>query len=138
MKTRMGKTASIPMGLGLSLAAAATITFLSTFAISILLDRRSIDWANVGYWIMLVLLLAPFVGGKIAINTIKTQRILISLMSGVLYWMFLLCITALLFGGDYSSIWETGALIAAGSLTAALLRFPQIRYSSRQKRGIYR
>ena len=138
MKKKSGKATSIPEGLSISLLTAAIITIAATAWIAVMLGQQTIEWKNVGYWIMATLFAASFTGGKIAINAIKTQRILISFMSGMLYWTFLICITALLFGGNYSSIWETGSLIAAGSVTAALIHFPRIRYLSKQNRRAYR
>lgn len=138
MKMKSGRAASVPAGLGMSLMATIIITASATALIAIMLSRKTIEWANIGYWIMTVLLLASFLGGKVAINAIKTQKYLVSLMSGILYWMFLLCITALLFGGHYNSVLETGLLIVAGSTAAALLQFPQRVHRMQTKHRSYR
>lgn len=138
MKTKKGRAVSVPVGLGISLIITATTTISATAIIAIMISNETIKWTQVGFWIMAVLLISSFLGGKAAIYTIKTQRFLVSIMSGVLYWMFLLCITALLFGGKYGSLWESGALIIAGSITAALIHFPQPNKIGTRTRGGYR
>lgn len=127
MKLKTGKSVSIPKGLGLSLAGNVIITAITITILASLLNNTVITWEETGYWIMGMLLVASFVGSKLAIMTIKTQRYLIGLMSGILFWAFLLCITALFFGGQYCSIPETGVLIISGSITAALIQFPKNR-----------
>lgn len=136
MKT--GKAMSVPAGLGLSLVVNVSITSMAVAIITILLNYNSITWENTGYWIMGMLLISSYFGGKVAINSIKTQVYIVSLMSGILYWMFMLCITALFFGGQYNSIFETGVLIIAGSISAALLHLPKKRNSIQRSRHSHR
>ena len=138
MKMKTGKAISVPAGLGLSLVVNISITSIAVAIIAILLNRKSITWENTGYWIMGMLLISSFLGGKTAICSIKTQLYLVTFMSGILYWMFMLCITALFFGGHYSSLFETGALIIAGSISAALLHRPNRRNSLRSRQHSYR
>ena len=138
MKAKHGRAVSVPVGLGISLIITGTLTITATAVIAIMINNEIIQWTQVGFWIMVILLVSSFLGGKIAIYTIKRQRMLVSFMSGVLYWALLLCITALLFGGNYGSVWETGALIIAGSITAALIHLPQINKKGVRTRGVYR
>ena len=138
MKPRTGKAVSVPTGLFFSLLVNIFLTITVIAVIAILLLHNRITWNDTGYWIMAMLLVSSFAGSKIAIETIKTQRYLVSLMAGVLYWMMLLCITALFFGGNYCSIFETGALIISGSVTAALLQLPQKRRTYIKRRPLYR
>ena len=138
MKKSAGKAVSVPRGLFLSLAANVTIVIVGSAVIAILLNHKSITWNSTGYWIMSMLILAAFVGAKIAVSSIKTQRHLISLMSGLLFWMFLMCMTALFFGGHYYSFFETGILIISGSLAAALLHNPKTGRNRRKSIPYYR
>jgi len=62
---------------------------------------------------------------------VKRQKVAICMMSGVLYWGLLLCLSALFFGGDFSAIWETAGMIAAGSGSAALLSAPRKKKPAR-------
>ncbi len=138
MKTRAGKTVSIPAGLGLSLIISIITTAIIIGIISIMLDNNSIQWESIGYWIMAMLLLVSFEGGKVAIISIKSNKYLLSFMSGLLYWAFLLCITALFFGGQYSAVLETALLILAGSMTASLMQLPNKKRLTRNHKHYYR
>lgn len=133
-----GKAKSIPVGMSISAIVSLSVTLLSSFVIAYFLNNERMSWEQAGYWIMGMLFSAAFLGGKSANVAIKHQKILISLMSGVLYWGLLLCLTALFFGGDYCGLGETAVLILAGSGSAALLsmsarnnRTPKTKYRYR-------
>jgi len=132
----LGKAVSVPKGLGISLIVNAVITILLSIFISVMISQERITWEASGYWIMIMLLLSSFLGAKAAIISIKTQTLLTAFMSGILYWGALLCSTGLFFGGNYSSVFETAILIAAGSLTAAMINIPTRGSKTRiQRRG---
>ena len=131
--TRSGKAMSVPLGLGISLAAEIILTITAISIISILVHQNKLAWNSIGYGIMITLLITSFLGSKVAIATVKRQYLLISIMSGVLYWSFLLCVTALFFGGNFSSIIETAILIISGSITAVLLRKQKRKHVSLEK-----
>lgn len=128
MATRIkptGKTNSVPGGLAIAAFVSMMITFTLSAIIAGLLNTEKITWMQAGYWIMGMLFLASFVGGECAFVSIKRQRFAISIMSGVLYWGLLLCVTALFFGGDFGAVWETAGIIGAGSGVAALISVPK-------------
>lgn len=137
-KSTSGKAVSIPAGLGISFAVNALITSMSTVFLSSMIECKKIAWEDTGYWIMFMLLISSFAGAKAAILSIKTQRYLTAAMSGIVYWGALLCITGLFFGGNFHSVFETAALIMAGSITAALIGIPGKRSASQKRRRGYR
>lgn len=137
-KAKSGKAASIPAGLGISLAVNICVTCILTMLIAWMIKKNTVEWDYAGIMIMFTLLISSFLGAKAAIMTIKTQFLLISVMSGTMYWMSLICITAIFFGGEYCSLMETAALIASGSIAAALLRSSGKRASKRKRQYIPR
>lgn len=133
-----GKAWSIPGGMMISALISIITTFIFSVIIATFLYSEKITWEQAGYWIMGVLFTASFLGGKCAYAAIKRQRMIVSLMSGLLYWGILLCITALFFGGQFEAVGETAAIIGAGAGTAALV-FGRIPTKQRKKaRGAYR
>ena len=138
MKLKAGKALSVPEGLLLSLTVNIITTSLIITILSVLLSTKTILWSETGYWIMIMLLISSFTGSKVAIGTVKSQRYLIATMSGILYFMSLLCITALFFGGQYNSVIETGILILSGSIAAALIHLPQKKALQRKRTYSYR
>lgn len=129
-----GKANSIPAGLAIAVSVSMMITFLLSATIAMLLNTEKITWIQAGYWIMGMLFSASFIGGKCAVASIKRQRLMISIMSGILYWGLLLCVTALFFGGKFGAVWETAGLIGAGSGTAVLISGTS-RKKNRKKSG---
>ena len=121
---RTGNAKSIPSGLAIASLISMAITFVVSAGIAALLETEKITWTDAGYWIMGMLYLSSFVGSKFAVMFIKRQKLTIIIMTGILYWGLLLCLTALFFGGDFSAIWETAGIIAAGAGSSALISFP--------------
>ena len=129
-----GKTMSVPGGLAIGAAAGMVTTAAFSGAIAFYLNCEKISWSQAGYWIMGMLFLASFIGAKAAYGAIKRQRLAVSMLSGLLYWGLLLGLTALFFGGDYEAIGVTGALIGAGTGTAALISGQNRRISGRNRK----
>ena len=124
------KACSVTGGMVISATVSIAITLFLSLWIANLLNHESITWEQAGYWIMGMLFAASFLGGKSAIAAIQRQKLLIAIMSGALYWGILLCMTALFFGGNFDSLWETAGIISAGCTSAALIALP-----GRQKQG---
>ena len=129
---RTGKASSISGGMAIAAFLSMITTLILSAVIAKLLDVERITWEQAGYWIMGLLYIASFIGGKSASAAIKRQKVLICIMSGVLYWGLMLCITALFFGAKFTAVWETAGMIAAGCGTAALL--PEAHKKKHEKR----
>lgn len=132
--TLTGRAVSIPVGLTISVLFNLIATIILSAVIACMLNQEKITWNQSGYMIMIMLFLASFCGAKIASNTIKHQRTIISFMSGLLYWGLLLCITALFFGGQFGAVMETALIICAGSVSASLITIPHFKQHTRKKR----
>lgn len=131
-----GKARSVPGGLAMAVSVSVLMTIVGSVVIALCLNEEKITWQQAGYWIMGMLLAASFVGGKCAYGAIKRQRLVVCVMSGLLYWGLLLCVTALFFGGKFGAVWETAGIIAAGSGTSALITMPG-GGKNRRKTGRY-
>lgn len=116
-----GRAASIPMGLFIGSLFSAGLTLCSAAVLAKLVDLEKLAWNNIGYGIIVVLLVSSFSGAMIACHKIKRQRIAICAASGLIYFGLLLSVTALFFGGQYEAVGVTAALVLAGSLAAGLI-----------------
>jgi len=116
-----GRTMSMPVGLAIGGAVSLGITLLGAAVLAKLVDQETLAWENVGYGVMVILLLASFFGAMSAWGRIRRQRLLVCAVSGVIYFGSLLSITALFFGGQYEAVGVTAALVLAGSIAAWLL-----------------
>lgn len=129
---RTGTASSIPGGILFASFISISFTAAISAIIAYCIHNERITWEQSGYWIMGMLVVSAFIGGKCAFGLVKRQRAMIAIMSGVLYWGVLLCLTALFFGGDYSAIWETAGLIGAGCITSALIPATNNRKQSKK------
>lgn len=95
-------------------------TAVLTALLAGLLDREMISWEIAGYWILVMIMLSAYLGSVTACRKIRRQRLMICLMSALVYWGILLSVTALFFGGQFEAVGVTALLIMGGSICAAL------------------
>lgn len=115
-----GRASSIPAGLALGGAVSVGVTILFAAIMAKLLVSESMTWENAGYGIMVLLIASSFAGAEVAYRKIKRQKLMICMLSGLVYFAILLSITALFFGGQYEAVGVTMGLITAGCGSAAL------------------
>lgn len=116
-----GRATSMPVGLTYGEGVSLGVTLISAAILAKLVDLEKLPWENIGYGIIVLLLLASFSGAMTAYAKIKRQRILVCLISGAIYFGTLLSITALFFGGQYEAVGVTALLVLGGSAAAGLL-----------------
>lgn len=131
-----GRASSMPTGLLFGAMVSLGITLLAAALIAKLVSAEYIEESGIGYGIMAALLGASFAGALLASGKIKRQRLLVCALSGLLYFLILLGITALFFGGQYEAVGVTGILVMGGALLAALTGGGASRGGKRRKRKI--
>lgn len=123
-----GRASSVPSGLVYGAAINMGVTLIIAVILAKLVDAEMMACENIGYGVMVLLLVASYLGAFVSSGKIKRQRLLICFMSGLVYFAILLTITALFFGGQYEGVGVTLLLVFSGSMSAAFL-------SGREKRG---
>ena len=123
-----GRATSLPVGLAIGATCSLAATLILT-----LVESETLPVEKIGYGIMALLIVSSFAGAMIAFGRIKRQRMLVCIVSGVIYFTMLMSVTALFFGGQYSAVGTTALLVLAGSGTAALLGLRQRRGTKRTK-----
>lgn len=98
-----------------------TITFLGSVIIAWLINGERLGEENLQYGVIAVLLIASFVSAILATILFRGKRMLISLATGFVYFLILLAVNALLFGGQYQGVPYTLLVILAGCVCNALL-----------------
>ena len=121
LRKNQGNAKSVPGALATGGAVSILTTIIMSCLTAYLIHTEHIQWSNIGYWIMTILFLSSYLGAKTSYLSLKRQKMIISALSGILYWGILLCSTALLFGGNFNAIPETAAIIAAGSMCSGLM-----------------
>lgn len=111
----------IQKGVGIGLAVSIVITIVGVAIGAWLLATEKVGEGNYGYITVFLLLLSSILGAFAATKLVKEKRMPICLSVGVAYFLSLLAITALFFGGTYSGVGESALVILGGVLSVALL-----------------
>ena len=111
-----GKSLSIPHGVAIGVGYAITVTLLGSLLTAKIIDNLWLAQENIGYAIMIILLIAAWTGSATASAKTKRRKAMVVLITGLLFYLVLLVMTALFFGGQYDGAGETGVLILAGSI----------------------
>ena len=128
-----GKAASMPAGLALGGAVSLGLTLVLSGVLAKLVETQMLAEENIGYGVMVVLLVCSMLGAMVSSGRIKRQRLLVCALSGVVYLLILLSITALFFGGQYEAVGVTALLVLGGSMVTAFLGINGKRGGKRRK-----
>lgn len=116
-----GRAVSMPAGLLLGAIISIVWTILGAMGLAKMIDNETLGENMVGYGAVIILISAAFIGALVADRRIKHRHILVCGISAGIYYLLLLSITALFFGGQYKGMGVTGLLVLAGSTAALLL-----------------
>ena len=116
-----GTAVSVPMGIGIGCGISMILTLLGSGVVAKMIAEEILQETAIGYGAMVILLLSSILGSAIAVNKVKKRKLQVSLAVGAGYFLLLLAMTALFFGGQYQGMWVTALLVFAGSGTVTLL-----------------
>lgn len=115
-----GRAMSMPGGLAIGGVTSLSVTLIIAAILAKLVEGETMPESSIGYGVMVLLMLASFAGAMVSCGKIKRQRLAVCLLSGVIYFLTLMAITALFFGGQYSAVGVTALLVLCGSALAIL------------------
>lgn len=124
MKDRLknsGRAASIPMGMLTAAAVSIILTVLISTIGAILISKEVLAQEGIGIWSMLTLVTGTLAGGITAAGRIKRRRLQMSLIHGGIYYLILLSMTVLFFGGEYSGMGTVFITVTVSALVAGVL-----------------
>lgn len=116
-----GRAVSMPSGLFTGVLNSVVSTLIGTAIIATLTAKEIIHETQIGYGIMILLIVASWIGSYISWKKIKRQKLIVCFLSGGLYYCILLLFTLLFFGGQYDGAGETALLIICGSTLSVLV-----------------
>lgn len=129
-----GRASSMPGGLALGALAGMGITLIAAGLVAWLVDRGTMATEGIGYVAMVILTVSSFAGAMLACLKIKRLRLQVCLMSGGIYYLILLGMTALFFGGQYRGMGVTALMVFCGCGLAVLAGFRQGRGGKNRRR----
>ena len=116
-----GTAKSMPVGLAIGWTAAILITAAACGVLAELILSGKAGWGTMGYGAMGTLLAASYAGAAVSCRMIMHRKLLVCILSGVIYLCSLTMITALMFGGKFDAVWVTALLVAGGTAAAGLV-----------------
>ena len=132
-----GAAMGIPVGLGLGAAASLLITFAGAALTAWLIVSEKIGEGTAGYAIMVILALASAAGSFVAVHLVKRLRLQVCMLTGGIYYLTLLAMTALLFGGQYQGMGVSAIIILGGCALIAFLPTKNNGFGMKRKK-VYR
>ncbi len=119
-----GRAKSIPVGLAMGWAISMALTLATAVLLTYLVLNETVAESALGIGAMVVLPLASALGAVSAASAVKRRWMQLCLGAGAAYFLSLLAITALFFGGQYSGVGVSALLIfgAAAAVGALGLR----------------
>ena len=97
------------------------LTVIMASILAWLMSREIIKENGIGLASAIILIGCAAIGSAVASGKIKHRRLLVCMVTGCVYYLMLLCCTALLFGGQYQGMGETALTVVGGSAAAAFL-----------------
>ncbi|MBE6922880.1 MAG: TIGR04086 family membrane protein [Ruminococcaceae bacterium] len=122
MKKATGTAPSLLRAVACGITASCVGAILWAAVLAKLLDGEVIKMETVGYWTMAAHVTAVLAGGLFAAGRAGHRRALVMGITGAGYYICLLLVNALFFGGQFTGMGVTLLLVAAavgaGTLTA--------------------
>ena len=128
---------TMPVGLAIGAACSIVITLLCAAWLTHLVLSEKMDVTAIGYAVMAILLISAAVGSLIAAALIKHRWMVVCLGAGGIYFLTLLAMNALFFGGQYQGIGVTALAILGGSGAVGFIGLKQ-GSGSKMKRKKFR
>ena len=137
-KTTTGKSYRMSVGILIGVAVCVVVTLVIAFILAWLISAEKMSENAIGYGAMAALLLSAALGALAASSRIGRLRTQVCLITGGIYYLVLLSMTALFFGGQYQGMGVAAIFVILGSGLTALLgiREKKTRKSKIKKRAI--
>ena len=123
----------MPGGVAAGVGSAAMSTIMLSAVTAWLVERGSLSQEKMGYAAMIVLLLSGYMGAEMAYRKIRERKTMVCLLTGAGYFLLLLCVTAMVFGGQYRAVGVSAFLIFGGAGCAALIRKAPFKRGNRRR-----
>ena len=129
-----GTGKSMPAGLAMGWIVSMVITVVVCGVITWLILSGKAGWEVMGYGAIVILLVASYAGATVSCKMIMHRKLLVCILSGIIYLCSLAAITALLFGGEFEGIWLSALLVAGGVGASALVHCAEKRDGGRRRK----
>ena len=116
-----GRASSVPSGLAAGAAVSMAVTVIICSLAAWLITSEIIPQKQIGYCSLAALLLSAILGSMTAMSRMKRKQLIVSLMSGGIYYGLLMGVTILFFDGSFQGMGVTLVAVLVGSVIAVLI-----------------
>ena len=107
--------------IGIGLVVGSIVTVFAALMTSALIYAEKIEEDKVVYGITISLILGSFMGASASALKTDEKKMIICIISGAMYLITLLCLTACFFGGRYENVRGTIILVMGSTMASALI-----------------
>lgn len=132
-KTMQGIGGSIAAALAASILSSVLTTIVLTAIFALLMNTEKMTEKSIGYAGMGILMAASLIGASVAERKLGGNRLMAGLGAGGIYFLVLICVTALFFDGSYHGVCANALMILCGSGIAII--FGKSPYKTGKGRG---
>ena len=111
---------TVSVGILLGVSVSLILTMLCALVLTWLIHSEIIQDDAIGYCIMAALLLTSMSGAWTASAKTKQLRAQVCLITGAVYYLALLAMTAVFFGGKYQGVGVTAVVVVLGCMITIL------------------
>lgn len=134
-----GTSSSIPVGITLGVLTALSVSLAGAAVTAYLMNGQMIDQNRIGIAVLIILVVAAAGGALLAMWRIKRLRMQMCLLTGLCYYLALLGMTALFFGGQYQGMGVAALAVLLGSGMVAFLGMKEKKVGkTKHKKAAYR
>lgn len=119
--SKMKQAMSVPVGVALGAACSLVITMVICGIFAKLIDGEVISPNSMDYGGTAALLCGSISGAWLTLRKTRQKPLLICTLAGVVYFLILLALHAILSAGEIRGVGVTAILVASGSIVPALL-----------------
>ena len=120
LKQQTGHSPSVGKAILSGTSTGAATAFLGAAVLAKLLDMEVMKMENAGYGILVIHLMAVFLGVRTTLSRAGKAGIWVAAATGASYFLLLLAVNALFFQGEFTGMGVTLLLIAAATAGAVL------------------
>lgn len=126
-----GTAVRMPIGIMWGTVLGLTVTGVLSAVLAWLVIRDVLSERTLGYSAMGIVLLSVIMGAWFTGVRIKRRWVLVSCVTGVVYYTILLLCTAIFFGGNYQGMGVTAAIVLLGSLLTGIIGKSRSKHTGR-------
>ena len=124
----------IPGGLALGLLVSMLVTLAGTGMMALLVTKGTAGEGSSAFFAASIQLLSAAIGAFTTAQCVKKMRLQVCLLSGGIYYLALLGITALCFDGEYASMGLPALMVLIGSGVVAFAPTTKLSVRRKQRR----